>query len=124
MKFPVVTVTLVAVALIYVVWDQSQEKPGRVDASRFTNLAANPVERGMVVDWAVEQVPQLCKDAIEATTGSDGLTDCVNNSEKREPACRRAMADRFPGMVTSEPVFRDLAITAMNCLVPESARLQ
>ncbi|WP_203299891.1 hypothetical protein [Marinobacter sediminum] len=124
MKFPVVTVTLVTAALIYVVWDQTQEKPGPVDPSRFTNLAANPVERGTVVDWAVDQVPKLCEDAIDAATGSDAHTDCLNRSEKREPVCRRAMADRFPGMITSEPVFRDLAISAMNCLVPQSARLQ
>lgn len=124
MKFPVVTVTLVTAALIYMVWDQTQEKPGPVDPGRFTDLAANPVERGTVVDWAVDQIPKLCEDAVDAANGSDAHTDCLNRSEKRGPVCRRAMADGFPGMITSEPVFRDLAISAMNCLVPQSARLQ
>lgn len=123
MKFPVVTVTLVSAALLYVLWDQYREQPAPVDPSRFTNLSANPVERGVVVDWAVAQLPELCADATGSAPGSDVHRQCQTRSDKRESACRRAMADRFPDMIASDPVFRDLAISTMNCLVPQSARL-
>ena len=120
MKFPLVTVTLVSAALIFVVWEQTREHPEPVDASRFTNLAADPVERGVVVDWLVEQVPGHCAEATGAAGGTDAHTRCMESSEAREPACRRAMADRFPGIIASEGVFRDLSITLLNCLVPHN----
>ncbi|MBW0147137.1 hypothetical protein [Marinobacter arenosus] len=120
MKFPTVTVVLVSAALVFVVWDQTREQPEPVEASRFTNLAANPVERGTVVDWVVGEVPGLCAEATGTASGSDAHAECVDGSEAREPACRRAAADRFPGLVASKAVFRDLSITLMNCLVPQS----
>ena len=120
MKFPTVTVILVSAALIFVVWEQSREQPEPVDASRFTNLAANPVERGVVVDWLTEQVPGLCEEAAGAAVGTEAHASCVESSEAREPACRRAMADRFPGIIASKEVFRDLSITLINCLVPHN----
>lgn len=120
MKFPTVTVVLVSAALIFVVWDKTREQPGPVEASRFTDLAANPVERGTVVDWVVGEVPGLCEEATGAASGSQAHAECVDGSEAREPACRRAAADRFPGIVASKTVFRDLSITLMNCLVPQS----
>lgn len=123
MKFPVATVMLVSAAVAFVIWDQAQEEAPPLDPTRFTNLAANPLERGAVVDWAVEQVPQLCEEATGSVAGSDAHRACVDTSEKRESSCRRAMADQFPGLVASEALFRDLSITTMNCLVPQSARL-
>lgn len=123
MKFPVVTVTLVSAALLYVLWDQSREAPAPLDPSRFANLAADPVERGRIVDWAVSQVPQLCEEVTGAAAGTSVHADCEDTGSKREPSCRRAAADQFPALIASEAVFRDLAITTMNCLVPRSARL-
>ncbi|MBW7470783.1 hypothetical protein QQF73_04860 [Marinobacter sp. M216] len=120
MKFPTVTVVLVSAALIFVVWDKTREPPEPVEASRFTNLAANPVERGTAVDWVTGQVPGLCEEATGAAPGTAAHANCLEDSEAREPACRRAAADRFPGIVASEAVFRDLSITLMNCLVPQS----
>ncbi|MBW4934100.1 hypothetical protein [Marinobacter sp. F4206] len=120
MKFPIVTVTLVSAALIFVVWEQTREQPEPVTASRFADLSANPVERGTVVDWMTGQVSDFCAEATGAAPGSDAHTGCIDGSEAREPACRRAMADRFPGIVASERIFRDLSITLMNCLVPQS----
>jgi len=123
MKFPVVTVTLVSAALLYVLWDQSQEAPAPLDPSQFANLATDPVERGRIVDWAVTQVPQLCEEVTGSAVGTTAHDECEKISSKREPSCRRAVADQFPSLVASEAVFRDLAITTMNCLVPQSARL-
>lgn len=123
MKFPVVTVTLVSAALLYVLWDQSQEPPAPLDPSQFANLAAEPVERGRIVDWAVSQVPQLCEEATGAAVGASAHAECLEASRKRESSCRRAAADQFPALVATEAGFRDLAISTMNCLVPQSARL-
>ena len=110
-------------ALLYVLWDQSQETPAPLDPSRFANLAEDPVERGRIVDWAVSQVPQLCEEVTGSAVGTAAHGECEKTSSKREPSCRRAAADQFPSLVASEAVFRDLAITTMNCLVPRSARL-
>lgn len=120
MKFPLVTVTLVSAALIFVVWDKTRDQPEPVDHDRFVNLSTDPVARGVVVDWLVGQVPGLCENATGAGIGTAAHADCVDKSEALEPACRRAMSDRFPGIVASDRVFRDLSITLMNCLVPQS----
>jgi len=48
----------------------------------------------------------------------------VERAESRTSTCRRAIYDNFPDNVTSEAVFRDVSITMMNCLVPESGRVQ
>lgn len=63
MKFLTVTVALVSLALIFVLWDQTREKPEPVDASRFSNLATDPVQRSVVVDWLVTQVFAFCEQA-------------------------------------------------------------
>lgn len=120
MKFPKVTVVLVSAALLFVVWEQTRERPEPVDASRFTNLKANPVERSVTVDWLVARIPALCEDATGQSPGTQAHTKCVAESESRTSACRRALYDRFPSVIASERVFRDLSITAMNCLVPRS----
>lgn len=120
MKFPKVTVVLVSAALLFVLWEQTQEQPEPVDARRFTNLAVNPVERSVAVDWVVTQIPALCEDATGKSPGADAYSDCVSQSEARTSSCRRAIYDRFPSVIASEAVFRDLSITAMNCLVPRS----
>lgn len=122
MRFPVVTIVLVAGALLYVLWDQMQGEPAPEDPARYTKLAANPAMRSDVVDWAVTQIPEVC---AQATGGSgDRFDACVKRAESRTSTCRRAIYDNFPDNVTSEAVFRDVSITMMNCLVPESGRVQ
>ncbi|WP_099092543.1 hypothetical protein [Marinobacter salinus] len=120
MKFPTVTVVLVSAALIFVVWEQTREQPEPIDASRFTRLASDPVERSAVLDYVTARIPELCEEAVGTSKGSEELSMCIESSGAREPACRRAMADRFPGIVASDAVFRDLSITMMSCLVPRS----
>lgn len=120
MKIPKVTLVLVSAALLFVLWEQTREQPEPVDASRFTNLAANPVERSVAVDWVVTQIPALCEDATGQSRGAEAYSTCVSGAEARTSACRRAIYDRFPSVIASEAVFRDLSITAMNCLVPRS----
>lgn len=120
MKFPTVTITLVSLALIFVLWDQTREKPEPVDASRFVNVATNPVQRSVVLDWLVTQVPDFCEQATGQSAGTDLHSGCVKEGKARSSSCRRAMNDRFPSIVASDSVFRDLSITMMNCLVPQS----
>lgn len=120
MKVPKVTIVLVSAALLFVLWEQTRERPESVDASRFTNLAANPVERSVAVDWVVTRIPALCEDATGQSRGADAHSNCVSNGESRTSSCRRELYDRFPSVIASEAVFRDLSITAMNCLVPRS----
>lgn len=122
MKFPTATVILVSSALAFVLWSQTREQPAPMDVSRLADLEAQPVERGQVVDWLTERVPEFCEEAVGATEGSE-YDDCLDTSEAREPTCRRAMADRFPGMIGSEQTFRDLSVTLMNCLVQHSRLL-
>lgn len=121
MKFPVVTVTLVAAALVVVLWDQTREQPEPIGPERFANLAANPVERSEVVDWVVAQLPQLCQQAA-GEGGSEGqgadISDCLDSADRRSSSCRREAYDHFPAIISRQPVFRDLVITTMNCLVP------
>jgi len=120
MKFPKVTVILVSAALLFVLWEQNRDKPAPVEASRFTELASSPVERSVAVDWVVTQIPSLCENSTGQRRGADAHSECVTESEARTSACRRAIYDRFPSVIASEDVFRDLSITAMNCLVPRS----
>lgn len=120
MKFPKVTVILVSAALLFVLWEQTRDQPEPVDASRFSNLAANPVERSVAMDWVVTRIPELCEDATGQGRGAEDYSECVNESEARTSSCRRSVYDRFPSVIASEAVFRDLSITAMNCLVPRS----
>jgi hypothetical protein len=123
MKFPAATVILVSAALGFVIWDQTREPPVPLDANRFANLAAQPVERGTILNWVIEQVPRLCQEATGLAEGSSEHADCLESSESREPTCRRAMADQFPGMIGSAQVFRNLAVTMMDCLVQQSRML-
>jgi len=124
MKFPKVTVVLVSAALLFVLWEQTRERPQPVGASRFTNLAANPVERSVAMDWVVRQLPALCEDATGQGPGPEGYSACVGEGETRTSACRRAIYDRFPSAIASQDMFRDLSITAMNCLVPRSGLVE
>lgn len=123
MKFPTATIILVSAAVIFVVWDQYREKPQPVDAQRFGNLAANPVERGVVMDWVTAQVPQLCVEATGKPEGSDEVSACIDRSEEYQPTCRRLSYDRFPSLVASDKVFREMSTTMMACLVRESRPL-
>lgn len=120
MKFPVVTVVLVSAALIYLVWDQTREQPGPVDPGSFTNLPANPAKRSDVVELAITQIPEVCAQAVGRDGGADAGAECEKRAESRTSTCRRAVYDTFPDNVSSEAVFRDLSITMMNCLVPQS----
>lgn len=123
MKMPVVTITLVSAALLYVLWDQTREAPATTGADRFSNLAANPVSRGDVLDFVVGRIPDFCREATGRDSGSE-FNDCVQMADSRSSLCRRAMADRFPDNVMSQAVFRDLSITMINCLVPQSGVVQ
>lgn len=120
MKFPIVTVTLVSAALLFVLWDQTREQPQPVDASRFTNLASNPAELSTTVDWVITQVPNLCEKATDQAEGSKAYAACVKKAEARTSTCRRGVYDRFPSVVASDAVFRDLSITLIDCLVPDA----
>lgn len=120
MKFPKVTVVLVAAALLYVLWDQTREQTQPVDASRLTNLRANPVELSAAVDWIFKQIPEFCTDSTGQGSGANAHGDCVEKAEARTSTCRRMLYDRFPSVVASEGVFRDVSLTAMECLVPRS----
>ncbi len=125
MKFPKVTVVLVSAALLFVVWEQTREQPEPVDASRFSNVVANPVERSVAVDWVVSQIPELCKDATGGQNrDSSADSNCVKNSEARTSSCRRMVYDRFPAVIASEAVFRDILLTMMSCLVPRSGLVE
>ncbi|TGN40212.1 hypothetical protein [Marinobacter confluentis] len=123
MKFPTATVILVSSALAFVLWSQTREPAAPLDASRFANLSANPVERGSAVDWITEQLPRLCEEATGLPEDSREHADCMAASESKEPSCRRAMADRFPALIGSEQTFRDLSVTMMDCLVQQSRLL-
>ena len=116
MKFPTATVILVSAALIFVAWDMTRDKPDPTDAGRFADLAANPVERGEVVDWVVTRIPEHCEDTTGASAGSQAHSECVERSESRNSLCRRAIYDNFPETIRSEAVFRDVALTMMDCL--------
>ena len=118
MKFPIVTVTLVIAALGFVLWDQTREQPQAVDASRFTNLSANPAKLSTAVDWIVTQVPSLCEKATGQAEGAEASASCVKQAQSRTSTCRRGVYDRFPSVVASNAVFRDLSITLINCLLP------
>ena len=120
MKTPKVTIVLVSAALLFVLWEQTRDQPEPAAASRFTNLAANPVERSVAMDWVVAQIPALCEDVTGQNRGSEAYSECAKDAESRTSSCRRAIYDRFPGVIASEAVFRDMSITAMNCLVPRS----
>ena len=120
MKFPIVTVTLVSAALLFVLWDQPREQPQAVDASRFTNLKSNPATLSATVDWVITQVPSLCEQATGQAVGAEAHSSCVKSAEARTSTCRRGVYDRFPSVVASDAVFRDVSITLINCLVPNA----
>lgn len=120
MKFPKVTVVMVSAALLFVLWDQNREQPEPMDASQLANLRAQPLELAPAVDWIFTQIPEFCRDTGGVGEGSAQLADCVDAAKARTSSCRRMLYDRFPGMIASEAVFRDLTLTAMECLVPRS----
>lgn len=120
MKFPIVTVAMVSVALVYVFWGQSREQSDPKDPARFANLQANPVKSSEVVDWAITQIPEVCAQAVGKDEGSDALAECMDRAQPRTSTCRRAVYDHFPDIVNSEALFRDVSISMMNCLVPQS----
>ena len=120
MKFPTVTVVLVSAALLFVLWEQTRDQPDPIDASRLTNLRANPVELSAAVDWIFTQIPDFCSDATGEGSETRAHADCVKKAEARTSTCRRMLYDRFPSVVASEAVFRDVSLTAMECLVPRS----
>lgn len=124
MKFPKVTVVLVSAALLFVLWDQTREQPQPVDASRLSNLRANPVELSAAVDWIFNQIPEYCSGATGEGSGTESHGDCVEKAEARTSTCRRMLYDQFPSVVASEAVFRDVSLTAMDCLVPRSGLVQ
>ena len=124
MKFPKVTVVLVSAALLFVLWEQTREQSEPVDASRLTNLRANPVELGSAVDWVFTQIPEFCRDGASASEGADNQEACVSAAEARTSSCRRVLYDRFPGMIASDAVFRDVTLTAVECLIPRSGLVQ
>ena len=117
MKFPKVTVVLVSAALLFVLWEQTRDQPDPIDASRLTNL---PVELSAAVDWIFTQIPDFCSDATGEGSETRAHADCVKKAEARTSTCRRMLYDRFPSVVASEAVFRDVSLTAMECLVPRS----
>lgn len=118
-KFPIVTVTLVLAALLFVLWDQTREQPQTVDASRFTNLKEHPVKLSTTVDWIITQVPALCGQGNSKKAESDKAR-CIKQAEARTSTCRRGVYDRFPSIVASDAVFRDVSITLINCLAPSA----
>lgn len=120
MKFPTVTVVLVLAALLFVFWQQTREQPEPVNASRFINLSADPVQLGVAVDWIFTQVPELCSEVVGAETQAKAHADCVEKAEARTSSCRRMLYDRFPAVVASDALFRDVSLTAMSCLVARS----
>lgn len=120
MKFPTVTVVLVSAALVFVLWEQTREQPEPIDASRLTNLRANPVELSAAVGWIFSQIPEFCSDATGEGREVTAHAECVEKAEARTSTCRRMLYDRFPSVVASEAVFRDVLLTAMGCLVPRS----
>lgn len=120
MKFPIVTVTLVSAALLLVLWGQTRDQPQPVDASRFTDLSKNPVVLGTAVDWVITQVPALCEQSTGQTNGEEGYSACVTRAKARSSACRRGIYDRFPSIVASDAVFRDMSITLIDCFVRKS----
>src|SRR6056297_2931567 len=124
MKFPKVTVVLVAAALLFVLWEQTREQPEPVDASRLTNLRANPVELSAAVDWIFTQIPDFCSDATGEGSETKAHADCVKKAEARTSTCRRMLYDRFPTVVASEAVFRDVSLTAMECVVPRPGLIE
>ncbi|WP_372996607.1 hypothetical protein [Marinobacter sp.] len=124
MKFPKVTVALVSAALLFVLWDQTREQSEPVDASRLNNLRANPVELSAAVDWIFTQIPAFCSDVTDEAIETKAHADCVEKAEARTSTCRRMLYDRFPSVVASEVVFRDVSLTAMGCLVPRSGLIE
>lgn len=120
MKFPIVTATLVSAALLFVLWDQTREQPQPVNASRFTNLASHPAKLSTTVDWVITQVPDLCEKATGQSQNVEASASCVKQAKARTSTCRRGVYDRFPSVVASDAVFRDLSLTLISCLVPNA----
>ncbi|EON93585.1 hypothetical protein MARLIPOL_02730 [Marinobacter lipolyticus SM19] len=120
MQFPKATVILVSAALVFVVWEQFRDRPAPVNSARFTDLSSNPAERSDVVDWVVAQIPALCEQSSGGEKESTAYSECVKRGESRTSTCRREIYDAFPGVIASESLFRDVSITMMNCLVPQS----
>jgi len=120
MKFPTVTVVMVSAGLLFVLWEQTREQPAPIDAGRLTNLRANPVELSAAVDWIFAQIPDFCSDATGEGKEAKVHIDCVEKAEAQTSTCRRTLYDRFPSVIASEAVFRDVSLTAMACVVPRS----
>lgn len=118
MKFPKVTVVLVTASLLYVLWHQTREPSEPIDVLRLTNLQANPVELGPAVDWIFGQIPEFCRNGGTRTERSESHNDCIQAAEARTSICRRMLYDRFPDSIASDALFRDVTLTAMECLVP------
>ncbi|MEE3169824.1 MAG: hypothetical protein VX324_06830 [Pseudomonadota bacterium] len=124
MKFPKVTVVLVAASLLYVLWHQTRDQAEPIDASRLTNLQANPVELGSAVDWIFSQIPEFCRNGGEVASGTEPYETCIQTAEARTSSCRRMLYDRFPATVASDALFRDMTLTAMECLIPRSGLVE
>lgn len=78
---------------------------------------------GEVLDFVVSRVPVFCSEATGRDSG-ETFNDCVQLANSRSSSCRRTMVGQFPDNVMSEAVFRDLSITMINCLVPQSGVVQ
>ncbi|MBC7184261.1 MAG: hypothetical protein H5U30_11910, partial [Marinobacter sp.] len=81
---------------------------------------ANPVELSAAVGWIITQIPEFCSGATGKGGEENAHADCVERAESRTSSCRRMLYDRFPSVIASEAVFRDVSLTAMECLVPRS----
>jgi len=123
MKMPFVTITLVSAALVYVLWSELGEQAEPMDSSRFSNLAVSPATRADVVNFIIRQIPAICKDAAGGRE-SAVLERCRQQADSRSSACRRLMIDHFPDAVSSDALFRDLSISMIGCLVPQSGMVE
>jgi hypothetical protein len=123
MKFPTATVILVSAAVLFVLWNQTREPAPPLDTTSFNNPASSPVDRSRVLDWVMDEVPRLCKEATGSGEGANDHAACLDAVETRESVCRRAMADQFPDTIGSEQMFRDVSVTMMDCLVQQSRLL-
>ncbi|WP_166259224.1 hypothetical protein [Marinobacter salicampi] len=118
MKFPYVTVVLVLLALIYVLWDQTRPSAD-LDPQRFTDLEANPASASDVLAFFSRQTEGMCYEkTASSSTGTDDLERCIDQAEKREARCLRAVGEGMPEVIRSEQAFRRYGLELMDCMVP------
>ncbi|WP_404362892.1 hypothetical protein [Marinobacter sp.] len=117
MKFPYATVILVAVAIGYMLWDQSRPAMD-LSPSRFTDLRANPATQEEVLAFFTQKAKGLCFEKTEGATDSASFDACMEKAEERRAECKQITSRNMPELIDSQAEFREYGLYLMTCLVP------